>query len=321
MTGSLPHELRFKTEFYQVLGRHPVQELFFFFLGGHLGPEADLLLAEALLDNPFQAVEGPADNEKDVAGVEDALFFFAGAAVLLDGLDLGNGVMGDLEVHFGLLHGFEQGPLHPGAGDVRPPKGPRRGDFVDLIDINNAVLGHLQVVVGGVHQVPHQVFHVPAHISRLAEFGGVPLDKGHPQLVGDELDEVGFAHPGGADEDDVVLDGPHPGFGFPALFQVMADAVEMGADLGGQDALGVFLLDDVFVEKGFQFLRLQIKVNVTEFVGRASPLGLGVRFGHPVRGDHLDAVAVFFGKIVAELFFQLFLVGYFGHGFLVPIQR
>jgi len=125
--------------------------------------------------------------------------------------------MGNLEVHFGLFHGFEQSPLHPAPGDVRSPETARSGDLVNFIDINDAVLGHLQVIVRGVHQVPHQVFHVPADVTRFAELGGVALDKGHPELVSDELDEVSFAHPGGTDEDNVVLDGPYAGFGFAAF--------------------------------------------------------------------------------------------------------
>ena len=140
------------------------------------------------------------------------------------------------------------------------PDAPAGGDLVDFVDVDDAVLGQLQVVVGGVHQVPHQVFHVPAHVTRLAELGGVALHKGGAEFVGDELDEVGLPHPRGTDEDDVILDGSHPGFGFPPFLQVVADAVKMGADLGGEDALGVFLLDDILAEVGLQLFGLQVKL-------------------------------------------------------------
>ncbi len=139
-----------------------------------------------------------------------------------------------------------------------------------------------------------------------------PLTKGAPELVGDELDEVGLPHPGGTDEDDVVLDGPHPGFGFPPLLQVMADAVEVGADLGGEDALGVFLLDDVLAEVGLQLFGLQVEVDLVERLGAFAP-GAGLGLGHPIRRRHLNTAAVFFGEIIADFFFQLFLAGYLVH--------
>ena len=159
-----------------------LRKVAFLFPGGHLAAEADLLLAEALLDDLIQAVEGAADDEEDVPGIEGALLLLAGAAVVLDGLDLGDRVVGHLQVHFGLFHGFEQGPLHPGAGDVRPAPGVRRGgDLVDFVDIDDAVLGQFQVIAGGVNQVPHQVFHVAAHVAGFAELGGVPLDERAPR--------------------------------------------------------------------------------------------------------------------------------------------
>ena len=138
------------------------------------------------------------------------------------------------------------------------------GDLVDFVDIDDAVLGQFQVVAGGVYQVPDQVFHVAAHVAGFAEFGGIPLDERDPDLLGNELDQVGLAHAGGADEDDVVLDGAHPGFRVPPQFQGMADAVEMGADLGGQDTLGQILLDDVLVQIGFQLFRLQVEIDLAE---------------------------------------------------------
>ena len=97
----------------------------------------------------------------------------------------------------------------------------------------------------------------------------------------------------------------------------MADAVKVGADLGGQDAFGVFLLDDIFVEISFQFLGLQIEINLAELICFAFFFVIRPRFGYPIWRNYLDTAAVFFTQVVTDLFFQFFLVGDFVHFFFV----
>jgi hypothetical protein len=91
---------------------------------------------------------------------------------------------------------FEQRPLDAGAGNVGSDEVLGRGDFVDFVDVDDSVLRQLDVIVRFAHEVPHQILDVAAHIPRLAELGGVALDERHPQLGGDELDDVSLAHPG-----------------------------------------------------------------------------------------------------------------------------
>ncbi len=73
------YEFGFEAVFDQIFGRDLLEEGARRFPGGHLAVEADLLLAEALLDDLVQNVEGAADDEEDMAGVEGALLFLAGA--------------------------------------------------------------------------------------------------------------------------------------------------------------------------------------------------------------------------------------------------
>ena len=104
------------------------------------------------------------------------------------------------------------------------------------------------IVVGLADQVAHQVLHVAADVAGLAELGGVALDEGHPELGGDQLDDVGLADPRRADHQHIVLDAARQGLHRLPGFLRAADAVEVGADLGGEDRLGLVLLDHVLVQ-------------------------------------------------------------------------
>ena len=57
-----------------------------------------------LFDDLTQVSKGPAHDKKDVLRVDDPLFFFAGAPIMLYGLNLGDRIMGDLQIHVRLLH-------------------------------------------------------------------------------------------------------------------------------------------------------------------------------------------------------------------------
>ena len=56
----------------------------------------------------------------------------------------------------------------------------------------------------------------------------------------------------------------------------------MGADLGGENAFGVFLLDDVLAEVGLQLFGLQVEINPLERLGAFAP-GAGLGLDHPIR--------------------------------------
>ena len=105
---------------------------------GSLGSKTDLLLAEPVLDDIIQPVEGAATHEQNVAGVDlDVLLLRMLASAL-------RRYRGD-----GALHDLEQRLLYALARNVPGDRGVVRlaADLVDLIDVNDAALRALDVVI------------------------------------------------------------------------------------------------------------------------------------------------------------------------------
>ena len=129
-----------------------------------VGAEADALVADAALDDLVEAGERAAADEQDVRRVDlDELL----VRVLAPALRRHDGG--------GALEDLEQRLLHALAGDVA---GDRRvlglaGDLVDLVDVDDAGLGLLDVVVGGLDQLEQDVLDVLADVAGLGERGGV----------------------------------------------------------------------------------------------------------------------------------------------------
>ena len=117
------------------------------------------------------------------------------------------------------------------------------GDLVDLVDVDDAALRLLDVVVGVLQQVDDDVLDVLADVAGLGEVGGVGDGERHVEDARQRLREQRLAAAGRAEEEDVRL--------------LQLDVV--GADLGvdalvvvvhrdGEDLLGALLADDVLVE-------------------------------------------------------------------------
>ena len=79
------------------------------------------------------------------------------------------------------------------------------GDLVDLVDVDDAGLGALDVVVGGLDQLEQDVLDVLADVAGLGERGGVGDRERDVEHPGQRLRQVGLAAAGGADEQDVGL--------------------------------------------------------------------------------------------------------------------
>ena len=154
------------------------------------------LLADAALDDLLEAGERAAADEQDVGGVDlDELLVRVLAPAL--GRHRGGRALEDLE----------QRLLHALAGDVA---GDRRvlalaGDLVDLVDVDDAGLGLLDVVVGGLDQLEEDVLDVLADVARLGERGGVGDGERDVEHAGQRLGEQGLAAAGGAEQQDVRL--------------------------------------------------------------------------------------------------------------------
>ena len=127
-------------------------------------PKPRPLLADARLDDLLQAGEGAADDEQHVGRVDlDELL----VRVLAPALRRHRGGRA--------LQDLQQRLLDALAGDVA---GDRRvlalaGDLVDLVDVDDAGLGLLDVVVGGLDQLEQDVLDVLADVAGLGQRGGV----------------------------------------------------------------------------------------------------------------------------------------------------
>ena len=159
MTGSRPTNSGISPKLEQVLRLHLAQHLARLALRApvDVGAEAHPLHADPALDDRLEAAEGAAADEEDVGGVDlQELLLRVLAAAL--GRHAGHRALDDLE----------QRLLHALAGDVA---GDRRvlalaRDLVDLVDVDDAALGALDVVVRRLEQVQDDVLDVLARRSR-----------------------------------------------------------------------------------------------------------------------------------------------------------
>ncbi len=185
------------------------------------------------------------------------------------------------------------------------------GNFVDFIDIDDSMLGQLDIPVGlAFDQVSKdQILHIPADITRLAEFGGVSFDKRHTDLLGDEPHHVGLAHAGWAQHQHVVLDDADHVDKVVRGALKMLDPVEVSTDFGGQRVLGCRLLNNVLVQISDQVLWLEIEIDrFAAFRWRFAFIAAGC-LGHNDGRCQFHAATEFFGQEITQLFLQLLGVG------------
>ena len=165
-------------------------------LGAHLGAEAQPALADAVGDDLLQTGERTGHDEQHVGRVDlDELLVRVLAAALRRHRRLG------------ALQDLQQRLLHAFTGDVA---GDRRvlalaGDLVDLVDVDDAGLGALDVVVGGLDQFEQNVLHVFTDIAGLGQRGGVGDRERDVEHLGQGLGQVGLAAAGGPQHQDVGL--------------------------------------------------------------------------------------------------------------------
>ena len=261
--GQAADEFRDEAVSDQILRLHIAQDvphLLFVRLAAHLGAETDAALLGAVADDAFKAGEGAAADEEDVGGVHLQELLLGVFAPPL------RRHRGD-----GALDEFQQGLLHPLAGHI-PGDGGVVGlarDLVYLVDIDDADLGLLHIVVALLQQFLNDVLHILAHIAGLGEGGGVGDGEGHIQQPRQGLGQQGLAGAGGADEQDVALAQFHivGGGGFHAGERggggagdgagtplVVFKALVVVIHRHRQHLLGVLLADDIFVEGVFDLL-------------------------------------------------------------------
>ena len=150
------------------------------------------------------------------------------------------------------FHDLEQGLLHAFARHVA---GDGRivglaADLVDFVDIDDAALGPLDIVVGGLQQLEDDVLDVFADITGFGQGGGVGHGEGHVQDARQGLGQQGLAAAGGADQHDVGL-----GQLDIAVLAGRIDALVVVVDGDREHLLGVALADDIIVQHLEDLLR------------------------------------------------------------------
>ena len=195
-------ELRDQAEAEEILGHHVAEDVVRIPLGAHsltvdqIEGEAQLLLAEPLLDDVIEAGEGTAHDEEHVRGV-----------------DLDELLVGMLAAALGghrrrrALENLQERLLHALAGDIA---GDRRvlalaGDLVDLIDVDDARLGPLDVIVGRLDQLQQDVLDILTHIAGLGERGGVGNGERDVEHAREGLGQQRLARACGPEQQDVRL--------------------------------------------------------------------------------------------------------------------
>src|SRR5699024_2019848 len=90
------------------------------------------------------------------------------------------------------LEVLQQGLVHAFTGDI--PGGRRvlrfAGDLVDLIDVDDAVLGALDVEVRGLDELEKDVLDVFAHIAGFGQCSGGGDGEGHVEALGQCLGQI-----------------------------------------------------------------------------------------------------------------------------------
>src|SRR2546428_386579 len=182
----------------------------------------------------LEADEGAAAEEQDVRGVDlDELLVRVLPPAL--GRHVGHRALEDLE----------QGLLDALARDVPCDRGVLglARDLVDLVDIDDAALGPLDVVIRRLEQAQDDVLDVLADVARLRERGGVGDRERHAQHLREGLREEGLAGARGTDEENVrllQLD--------LARLAARLDSLVVVVDRDVQDLLRPLLADHVLVE-------------------------------------------------------------------------
>ncbi|CDN42670.1 hypothetical protein BN871_BS_00270 [Paenibacillus sp. P22] len=154
----------------------------------------------------------------------------------------------------GAFEDFEQRLLHALAGHVAGNGWilGLAGHFIDFVDVDDAALGLLDIVIGGLNKLEKDVLDVLAHIAGFREGSRVGNGERNVEDLGHRLRQKRLAGACRADEHDVALLQLY-------VFQLVLgiDALVMVVYRYGQRFLRGFLADDVGVQNAADILRLR----------------------------------------------------------------
>src|SRR5262249_24890549 len=189
----------------------------------------------------LKPVEGATAHEQDVGGVDLQEFLLRVLASALRRYR-----------RHGAFDDLKQRLLHALAGDVAGDRGVVRlaADLVDLVDIDDAALRALDVVVGGLQQLEDDVLDVLADVAGLGQRGRVGHGERHVEDARQGLRQQRLAGAGWANQQDVRL----RELDFVVLGLVLEPLVVI-VNGDREHLLGVVLADHVVVEDLANLLR------------------------------------------------------------------
>src|SRR6516164_5721402 len=205
----------------------------------YLGAEADRGRPPAGGNDLLEPIEGAAAYEQDVGGVDlqEFLLRMLASALRWHRRDRA-------------FHDLQQGLLHALARDVAGDGGVvgLAADLVDLVDIDDAALGALDVVVGRLQQLEDDVLDVLADITGFGERGRISHSEGHVEDARERLRQQRLARTGWADQQDVRLRELDV-----VMLGLVVETLVVIMDRDREHLLGVVLTDDIVV-KNFAYL-------------------------------------------------------------------
>src|SRR5213080_2832483 len=209
----------------------------------YIGAEAHSLDPDAPADDVVEPHEGPPADEQDVGRVDLQELLLGMLAAAL-GRDAGGRPFDDLE----------QRLLHALARHVARDRGvvALARDLVDLVDVDDAALALLDVVVRVLEEREDDVLDVLTDVAGLGQAGGVGDRKRHLEEAGERLRQQRLAAAGRPDEQDVrllKLD--------VTRHELRVDALVVVVDRNREDLLGALLPDHVLVEDLLDLGRLR----------------------------------------------------------------
>src|SRR6516165_7927498 len=213
----------------------------------HFGGKADAALLRAVENDLFEPRERPAADEQDVARVDlqELLLRVLASTLGRHGRD-------------GPLDELQECLLHAFAGDVARDRrviGLAR-DLVDLVDVDDAGLGLLDVVVALLQQLLNDVLDVFADVTRFGQGGRISDGEWYIQQSRERLGEQRLAATGRPDEQDVALGDLDLFLGASATAAARLQALVVVVDGHREHFLGALLADDVLVEDLLDLVRL-----------------------------------------------------------------
>ena len=229
----------------EVLGGHGLVEVAH--LGGtlQLGAEARRTAAQAGLHNVLDAREGAGGNEENAGGI-DLQELLVGVLATARGRHGGNSALDDLQE--GLLHALTRHIA--GDGGVLS----LAADLVDLVDVDDALLGLLDIAVGLLDEAQEDVLHILAHVAGLGQGGRIHDRERHIEEASQASRQVSLTRARGAEQEDVGLGAQHV---LSVAGLARAHALVVVVHGHRQGALGAVLTDHPRVQEFVDFARLR----------------------------------------------------------------